>query len=478
MTKTHSQTKVTENKGIARFESYCANHIPQISWRPVPNDDIGIDGEVELYDLDGKPLAEILKVQLKSTERDKGYIKSENPHNGTFIFYAEKAHVEYWQKLANDVLLVIYDNRDNKNLLYAKKIENIDLRNTGIKSVPIKFDPSDLLSGSQNDFLQRFSRLHNDANPTIRPIAEGQEILVSNLLKITFPANAIYVAPLNYDRDEIIRDSWNTDKPIGHSASNRVVARSALNQKGKNFGSDWAIHKKQLITFHNLNDETISLSTIVESPIDEFTPEEFYTLDDDYKNVFKSFLKFCVQQILYKAGYEWRPDEELFRVIAPFPVNKNKELKQTWTGDKKAERTVFKAKYYEKTTKYYCQHFAFSIDIKEFNNEWFLCINPTWTVSIDGKQKSKVAYKTVKAMKRLERNKSVYNHLRFIVYQLSYTDLFRFAYPYLSFDGLEKFETDVIIDEIEWLKSEEAEEIAVLTDLEEQTANKNENTLF
>ena len=65
MSKMHSQTRITDNKGNARFQSYCANHMPQITWRPVPNDDIGIDGEVEIYNNEGKPLQEIIKIQLK-----------------------------------------------------------------------------------------------------------------------------------------------------------------------------------------------------------------------------------------------------------------------------------------------------------------------------------------------------------------------------------------------------------------------------
>jgi hypothetical protein len=155
--KIHSDTRITDNKGVAAFYTYCSNHVPAISWRGIPNDDIGIDGEVELYNERGEPLSEIIKIQLKSTEKDKGYIKNENPINNTFTFYAEKEHVEYWQKLQNDVLLVIYDNRNNQNLLYAQKIQNIDLQDIGTKTVPIQFNKSiHLLDVEKNDFLNRF----------------------------------------------------------------------------------------------------------------------------------------------------------------------------------------------------------------------------------------------------------------------------------------------------------------------------------
>lgn len=497
MSKVHSQTRITDNKGTARFQSYCANHKPQISWKPVPNDDIGIDGEVELFDNDGKPLSELIKIQLKSTERDNSYIKNENPNNSTFTFYAEKSHVEYWQKIPNDILLVIYDNRNRQQKLYAKKIENIDLKNIGTKFVPIQFNKNtDSINENDNDFLERFSRQHNSENPTIKSAAEGTETLISNLLKITFPTNKIYVAPINYERDKIIENSWNTDKPLSYKATAREVARSALHQQGLNFSSDWTIHNKQIITFHDLNYDDLPLSKIVEPPIDELTPREIYLVSDDYKNVFRTLVRFCLQQMLFKLGYEWQPDEELFRVIAPLPLNDKAVIEEKWKGDKKATRTIFKANFSEKVKRYYCQHFAFSVIVKDFDDEWFLCINPDWTVSINGRQKSQVSHKKVKVLKRLERNKSVYNHLRFIAFKLIHGDLESIEHPllaapkyrFLEFHHLENAAIDKVIDDKDWLHKEDEDERKKLEGEEEKeteseigetsATNENENTLF
>lgn len=189
-------------------------------------------------------------------------------------------------------------------------------------------------------------------------------------------------------------------------------------------------------------------------------------------------IKLCVQQILYRRGYEWRRDEELFRVIAPLTLKDNLKSKRTWQLGKKATRTVFKAKYYEKFNVFYCQHFAFSIDVKDFGDNWYLCINPTWTVSINGKKKSLVAHKTAKALKRLERNKSVFNHLRFVVHQLTFTDLYTHAYDFLQFRDLETESTSKVIDDIRWLKKESQEEAELSQDIEERLEDPNENLLF
>ncbi|SFD01289.1 protein of unknown function [Flexibacter flexilis DSM 6793] len=476
MSKINSETRITDNKGTAAFHTYCSHHKPSISWRAVSNDDIGIDGEVELYNENGEPLAEIIKIQLKSTEKDKGYIKNENPNNKTFTFYAEKDHVEYWQNLPNDVLLVVFDNRNDANRLYAKKIENIDIKNTGTKSIPIQFNQeSDLLDVSKNDFLGKFSRTLNKENPKIKSIPTGEEKLISNLLKISFPTNRIYIAPINYDREEIIKSSWQTDRYLKKTATAREVALNALSQQGLKFSSDWTVFNKQVITFHDLNDKNLPLSRIVDtSVIESFSPEEFYSISDDHKSVFKAFLRFCLQQILYKLKFEWDREDKIFKYRVPFTIDKSFEHKEKWKGDKEAKRTVFKSQYWEKGKVYYCTHFAFSVDIVDFDNQYFLCLNPTWLVTINGNRKSKIGYKKVSQLKKLERNKSVYNHLRFISYKLTYVDLFTKNYPFIQFEDLLKLEIDKVIDEDTWLKVASDEEKNILKDREEPNDIKDE----
>ncbi len=499
MSKINSETRITDNKGTAAFHTYCSNHKPAISWRGVPNDDIGIDGEVELYNRNGEPLAEIIKIQLKSTEKDKGYIKNENPNNKTFTFYAEKDHVEYWQNLSNDVLLVIFDNRNDGNKLYAKKIENIDLKNTGTKSVPIQFNQeNDLLDVSKNNFLDRFSRTLNNINPKIKSVPTGTEKLVSNLLKMSFPTDKIYIAPINYDRDGIIEKSRETDRELKKVATAREVAQNALHQQGLKFSSDWTIFNKKIITFHDLNDRNLPLSKIIDnSVVESFSPEEFYSISDDHKNVFKGLLRFCLQQILYKLKFEWDREEKIFVYKLPEKhkseidnlkiaksleeekgfsyKGKNLEHKEKWKGDKEAQRTVVKSNYWEKGKVYYCTHFAFSVDIVDFDNQYFLCLNPTWLVTINGNRKSKIGYKKVSQLKKLERNKSVYNHLRFISYKLMYRDLFTQDYPFVQLENLLELEIDKVIDEDTWLKVASEEEKEILQDTEEPNDIKDEN---
>ena len=247
MSKIHSENSVTDEKGNAALSTYCANHKPALIWRSQPSTDIGVDGEIELCNENGEPLAEIIKIQLKSSEK-KGYIQNENLTNKTFTFYAEKDHVEYWQDLANDVLLVVFDNRDNANKLYAKKIENIDVKNMGSVKVPIQFhQENDLLDVTQNDFLNRFSRSTHKANPKIKQVSTGTEKLVSNLLKISFPTDKLYMAPINFDRDEIIKNSWETDWKLRKDATARESAFRATSLAVASFLNFQSVSQEFLI---------------------------------------------------------------------------------------------------------------------------------------------------------------------------------------------------------------------------------------
>jgi hypothetical protein len=474
--KIHSESRKTDNKGVAKLSEYCAFHKPQLTWRPIPNDDIGIDGEIELYSFDGIPIAEIIKVQLKSTEKQSGYIQNENLSRNEFTFYADKGHVDYWQKLDNQVLLIIYDNRHNESKLYAKRIENIDLLKSGSVKVPIVFHKErDLLEKEKSDFILRFSKKFQEPKPIILPVKNGKEKIVTNLLKISFPTNRLFVAPINFDREEVIEKSWETEFKLKKRATAREVIQSALRQKGLKFSSDWTVFNNQIVTFHDLNNNELPLSKIVDNSIEGYNVDEFCSISNDYKNVFKTLVKFCLQQLLFKLDFVWDNEDKYFKYNYKKTIDKDIDFKERWVGSKSAKRTVFKAKYWEKGKIFYCTHFAFETETIDFDSIWYLCISPTWAVTINGNRKSQIGYKKVRDKKKLERNTSVFNHLRFVKYKLKYRDMFTNNYPFLEFVDLVSFTTENVIDENLWMKSENVEELQLLSDEENPSDISNED---
>jgi hypothetical protein len=101
---------------------------------------------------------------------------------------------------------------------------------------------------------------------------------VLNLLKISFSTNNIFISPINYERNEIIKNSKSTERPLSKGASSREVAKSALHQQGLNFGSDWTIFNNKVITFHDLTDNSLPLSKIIDSSnIENSEPFKFYS---------------------------------------------------------------------------------------------------------------------------------------------------------------------------------------------------------
>ncbi len=72
-------------------------------WRPTPNDDVGLDGEIELGK-GGAASAKLVKVQVKS---GSSYIR--NPTGTSFDFYASSQDLRYWNDANVPVILVVYD---------------------------------------------------------------------------------------------------------------------------------------------------------------------------------------------------------------------------------------------------------------------------------------------------------------------------------------------------------------------------------
>jgi len=80
-----------------------AGHI----FRPTPNSDWGIDGEIEFKNEHGEASGDRVYLQLKSGD---SYLRKRK-RDGKEIFSIKKRHAEYWQSHAYPVLLVIRESR-------------------------------------------------------------------------------------------------------------------------------------------------------------------------------------------------------------------------------------------------------------------------------------------------------------------------------------------------------------------------------
>src|SRR5580704_3272713 len=101
MPKRLNPNRRTANQGVTYLQSI-VDEMGCI-WRPTPNDDVGLDGEVELGK-EGTATGLIIKVQVKS---GKSYIANAKGNN--FDFLASRDDLEYWGSANLPVILLVYD---------------------------------------------------------------------------------------------------------------------------------------------------------------------------------------------------------------------------------------------------------------------------------------------------------------------------------------------------------------------------------
>ena len=280
------------------------------------------------------------------------------------------------------------------------------------------------------------------------------------MINISFPKK-IYFGNLNIDRDDVIENSINSSRKLTKRASNRDVILEALRQQNLRFSSDWVHFNNKIVSFHNIGESSCPLSNIIDlGTIEEFSTSDFYSINNDYKNVFKTLLKFCVKQKLYKLGVEWVKGYDHFRFM-PTKDSLNKRIAK-WHSKKDATRTVFEQTKREwKGKDYYtCKHFAFKVLFIDIEDNWYISIVPDWAFTVDGKKPLYNENDKITYLKKNERNQHVFNHVKFIYHFLRFKDsdnLFNIKYPFLEFGDILTLDSYPKLYDSDWLMNENAE---------------------
>lgn len=271
-----------------------------------------------------------------------------------------------------------------------------------------------------------------------------------NLVEIFFPSQ-LYVGEL-----------FPQVKPEGRSGrahGGRKTIREHLKAAGLWAPTDFEVNARRVITFHSLNDKNNPFATIVDlGTVTPIKASEFSEIDDDHERVFKSLLRLCFQQKLFKHGVEWKHEDGLFIFV---PRQEGDLLREeTWTGQKQASRRVFERKLnkYDADRTFVCKHFAFSVDFVRADDRWFAALMPDWYFSYgDGYRKSRFAEQSLSWLKRREINRTVADHFRFLVSwlgNLDTDDLFSTSTPVtsqISFGEVVRFNNHPALDDDQWL---------------------------
>lgn len=129
-----------EDKGLNKIYSICIDM--NAIWRPTPNHDIGIDGQIEFLE-PGTNLStgHIVAVQSKSgpsyfDNQDENYVK----------YYPKEKHRRYWKRLKLPVALILH-NPDNDLTLYTRVKPQLD------KNGPLLLDRNNIFTPSVRDSM-------------------------------------------------------------------------------------------------------------------------------------------------------------------------------------------------------------------------------------------------------------------------------------------------------------------------------------
>lgn len=248
-----------------------------------------------------------------------------------------------------------------------------------------------------------------------------------------------------------------------HSAKRnpRDRARKYLSDQGLRFSSDWTVYDGQVVTFHDLSQRDLPLARLVDAgTVTELATQEYHGIDHNYRRAFKNLLRLCLQQLLHRRHVFWQHRVRLF-CFGPREEGQRKR-QEAWTGKRSAKRVVFQRfpKRDAPNETYYCKHLAFRTAFHVFDSQWFASIKPEWFFSFDGYRQLTWGPEKVDTLKRIEKNQTVFNHVKFITHFLRWQphpDLFQSAsvYPFMTFEPLTTLHGLPQLNDNAWRSGEE-----------------------
>ena len=285
------------------------------------------------------------------------------------------------------------------------------------------------------------------------------EPVYSNLVKIQFPSQ-LYIADLDVDKKAVKQFNLENNRFL-RKPSLHHYAVSALYMQNISFPHDWIVWDGKIITFHNLQDDSIGLTKIIDRGTAEpFACDEFCNTSADHLSQFKYLLKKCLETKLHSLKIKWFKDEKLFVFL---PMQKDdlerwQPRSHTWTKTKKsATRKVVEIKRDLKNKEeiFNMRCLAFKAGFENFDNDWYLSLKPEWIFLWNDLSVCDYAFKNIQWLKKNERNMHVFNHYNFILRYLqpsqmgSLFDEFK-DYPFLKLEKIEKFDFAPIVPDMVW----------------------------
>ena len=294
-------------------------------------------------------------------------------------------------------------------ITFNAKDNIIDCRDLAAKSTRIPPPNLEKVARILRSYLrdQNTDLSEQEFNPPKSP----PETLTANLIEIHFP-DTIYMA-------EILSEALGSER----IKKRREAIWEYAKKVDRRIPSCFIEREKRIITFVNLENQNPFDFMMDKGTTEPLRADEFFDIDDDHERSFKHLLRNSLQHKLYKHGVSWQHEIQRF-IFIPFDKSDD-EKKIQWTGAKKTTRRVFKRMYKkEKPDEILSQmHLAFSINFHKIDSRWYMSITPDWFFSFgDSYRRSYYGDKLVSGRKRMETNRSVFDHFRFLCWWLKEID--------------------------------------------------------
>lgn len=245
------------------------------------------------------------------------------------------------------------------------------------------------------------------ADEDIDPPLAPAETLTANLVELYFPS-AMYIARLSVE----LVERHGKRKP----GLWRKTIREFNQENESAVPSAYVIHSGNLVTFFDLTSRDNPYKHLIEpGTTEEHRPGDYWAIDEDHERVFKSLLRFSLQQRLFKERVRWENDSGEF-IFLPLEDALN-QREEVWQGKKEAKRIVFARRFNKKDPSkvFFQKHLSFAVDFLVFGDLWFMAITPSWFFSYGADfKKSGFSHDNLSWIKRQENNQQVMNHFRFI----------------------------------------------------------------
>jgi hypothetical protein len=356
------------------------------TWRPTPNDDYGIDGEIEL-NKEGAPTGKIIKVQSKS---GSSYIKGLT--QSKFDFYADKGDLDYWNNSNLPVILIVIDF--SQNVFHWVNIKEYLIKKPEVLQGPhkitfnLKFNRFNIKS-----FFNLCKMVLNEKEFVEVTKNIISEEIFSNLLPIIELPNKIYGFTSDYNQKQIFDLLKGSFIPSFYVAENKV----------------W--------TFSDILDETNPLIKVCNNKDSICVIQaQNWLLDENKKKWYVSLIKKAIKNHCRHLGlildkkdkYYFPPKEDLNTNLCDRIIKYN-------AFKRKGTRKVAYQYIDNKGIKRFWVHHAVTLDIRSFGGRWYLKIEPGYIFTHDGINfiaSDKIGRLNTKRKAR-EWNNAVLNHLIF-----------------------------------------------------------------